>query len=151
MRIEINNEQFKQMLIGAMLYSWIYGGLADREGEDFQKFEEPENFLLGLAEKEGLTDLYERFRGHLLPNDKFSSEVDETIEEYEDDSFWHELTTRLGKRDFWRSASPKEKKETEKRNWLPDRVHNIYEKYDKEFEEYGIDRLEIKHKTENPK
>jgi len=36
MQIELSKEQFKEMLLAAMFYSWIRGGLADEKGEDFK-------------------------------------------------------------------------------------------------------------------
>ena len=117
--------------------------MADSKGEDFNKFEKSEEFLLKIAKENNFSDLVEDFHGGLVPSDKLSELVEEVIEEYEDDVFWHELITRLGKRDFWRSVTPGEKKKLDKEEWLPERVHELYEKYEKEFEEHGIDRLEI--------
>ena len=144
MQIELSKEQFKEMLLAAMFYSWISGGLADEKGEDFKRYEELEKYFLKIAKDNGFNDLVEKFHGGLLPTDELSELEEEVMDEYDDDTFWHELTTRLGKRDFWRTVTPEEKKEMKKQNWLPERVHEIYEKYEKEFEENGIERLEIK-------
>lgn len=38
----------------------------------------------------------------------------------------------------------KEEEKMKKENWFPERIHDIYKKYQKEFEKYGIDRLETK-------
>ena len=40
--------------------------------------------------------------------------------------------------------SKEQLKEMEKRDWLPDRAQEFFDKYNKEFEEYGVERLEIK-------
>ncbi len=143
MKIEITKEQLKEMLIAAMFYSWIRGGLADSKGENFNKFEKLEEFLLKIARENNFSDLAEDFHGGLVPSDKLSELAEEVIEEYDDDVFWHELVMRLGKRDFWRSSTPDEKKKIEKEEWLPERVHELYEQYEKEFEAHGIDRLEV--------
>jgi len=144
MQIELSKEQFREMLIGAMLYSWIYGGLADRRGEDFSKFEKLEDYLLKVAEEKELKDLYENFKGSLLPANKICRDQEETMSEYDDDQFWNDLVTRLGKRDFWSSLSEKEKRGIKKKDWLPEKVHEFYDKYWQEVEEHGVDRLEIK-------
>ena len=144
MQIEFTKKQFKEMLLASMFYSWIRGGLADRDGEDFEKFSELQNYLLEIAEKENMKDLFERFDGHLITHDKLDKEQLEIIEDYNDDTFWHELTVALGKRDFFRTVTEEEKEELKKNNWLPERIHEIYGKYDNEFEKHGIDRLEIK-------
>lgn len=144
MQIELSKEQFKEMLLATMLYSFIRGGLADDKGEDYKKYEKLENYLLKIAEDNGFNNLVEKFQGHLIPSDELSELEEKIMSEYDDDAFWHQLTTRLGRRDFWRTVTPAEKKEMKKRDWLLDRAQEFFEKYDKEFEEYGVERLEIK-------
>lgn len=51
MQIELNKEQFKEILLAAMLYSFIRGGLADDKGEDYKKFEEYGVERLEIREK----------------------------------------------------------------------------------------------------
>jgi len=143
MQIEFTKQQFKEMLLASMLYHWVYGGLADRNGEDFKKFSKLEEYLLEIAEKENMTKLFERFHGQLISNNKLDIEQTKIIDEYEDDVFWNELTTLFGKRDFFRTITKKEEKELKKRKWMPERIHNIYKKYREEFEKHGIERLKI--------
>lgn len=144
MQIELNKKQLKEMILAAMLYSFIRGGLADDKGEDYKKFEELENCLLKIAEDNGFNDVIEKFQGHLIPANELSELEEEIMSEYDDDAFWHELMTRLGRRDFFRTVTPEEQKEMKKRDWLLDRAQEFFDKYDKEFEEYGVERLEIK-------
>jgi len=149
MKIEISKEQLKEMILAAMFYDWILGGLADSKGEDFEKYGKLESFLLKVAKENNFNDLTEEFHNTLVPTDELSEFQEEIIEEYDSDVFWHELEVAFGKRDFWRTVTPEEKEEMKKNDWLPERIHEIYEKYAKEFEKHGIDRLEIK--TELPK
>lgn len=144
MQIDLSKEQLKEMLLAAMLYSFIRGGLADDKGEDFKKYEELENYLLKVAEDNGFNDLIEKFHGQLIPSDELSELEEEIMSEYDDDALWSELITRLGRRDFFRTVTPAEDKEMKKRDWLPDRAQEFFDKYNKEFEEYGAERLEIK-------
>lgn len=144
MQIEFTQKQFKEMLLAAMFYSWIRGGLADGKGEDFKQYEELESYLLQIAKRENMTELFENFKDELIPSDELSEEEEEIMDEYDDDVFWHELTMRLGKRDFYRDMTDEEKKEAKENGWLPDRVHEFYDKYEKEFDKYGIGRLEVK-------
>lgn len=146
MQIKLNKEQFKEMLLAAMLYSFIRGGLADDNGGDYKKFEELENYLLKIAEDNNLNDIIEDFEGGLLPSDELCELEEEIMSEYDDDAFWHQLTSRLGRRDFFRTVTPEEQKEMDKRDWLLGRAQEFFKKYDKEFEEYGVERLEIKEK-----
>lgn len=144
--MELDKKLFTELLLAAMLYSWVRGGLADSKGEDFKKYEELKSYLLKIAEDNGFSDLVEEFHGHLVPADKLSKLEEEIMEEYDDDAFWYELITRLGKRDFWRTVTPEEKEEIKKQDWLPERIHKIYEEYEREFEENGVKRLEVNKK-----
>ena len=143
MQLNLTKEQLKEMILAAMFYSWVRGGLADGRGEDFEQYHKLEEHLLSVAKVNGFNDLAENFRGSLLPSDEMSEQVEEIMSDYDDDTFWHELTMRLGKRDFWRTVSPGEEKEAEERGWLPERIHEIYKKYEDEFDEYDIGRLKI--------
>jgi len=51
---------------------------------------------------------------------------------------------RLGQRDYEREATKEDAEYTEAHyGMLPEKVHKYYKKYDDEFEEYGIERLEV--------
>ncbi len=74
-------------------------------------------------------------------------ETEDAIVEYNDDQFWLDLSDRLGQRDFCENAS-EEVLETIESNGglLPDGVRAYYEKYDKEFDKHGLDRLRVEGK-----
>lgn len=141
--IEISKDQLKEMILSTMFYSWVCGGLADQKGEDFSQYEKLEKFLFKIAHENGFSDLVEEFHDTLVPSDGLSKLLENTMEEYDEDVFWHELSTALGKRDFYRTITEEEKNQIEKEKWLSERVYTLYEKYEKEFEKHGIERLEI--------
>ncbi len=149
MKIDISKEQLKEMILASMIYSWILGGLADSKGENFEKYEKLENFLLQTAKDNGFYDLAEEFKGYLVPTDDLSEQEERIMEEYDEDVFWNELIVAFGKRDFWRTATPEEEEKTREEGWLPERIHEIYKKYGDEFGNFGIDRLEIKNNDLN--
>ncbi|MFP4539961.1 MAG: hypothetical protein ACLFNN_03445, partial [Candidatus Paceibacterota bacterium] len=116
--------------------------------EEYKKesnnIEELRNYLLGFAADHGFEDMTEMFMGKMIMSDEWSEKLHEVIEDYNDENFWHELETRLGKRDFERTMTEAEREEIKKSGWYPSRIHDVYEKWSKEFEKYGINRLEIK-------
>ena len=80
-----------------------------------------------------------------MPSDTLSHEYEEILDEYNDEQFWHELSLRLGQRDYEREATKEDAEYTEAHyGMLPEKVHKYYKKYDDEFEEYGIERLEVR-------
>lgn len=147
MNIELTKEQYKELLLLVLLGSWVRGGVADMNGEYNKDMNELEKYLLSEAENFRLSDLAKQFMGHTVPSDKLSEECEEIIDEYNDDEFWAQLSRRLGQKDFARTITKEEERYMkEKDGWFPERIHEIYDKYDKEFEKHGIDRLEIKEK-----
>ncbi|MBI1755077.1 hypothetical protein HYR65_02225 [Candidatus Azambacteria bacterium] len=145
MNIELTKEQYKELLLLVLLGSWVRGGVADMRGEYGKEMDELEEYLLREAKKFNCSDLAEYFEGHIVPSDRLAKEYEKIIEEYNDDEFWSQLSTRLGQRDFEKTISKEEKQHMKDNNGrFPERIHTLYEEYDKEFEKHGIDRLEIK-------
>ncbi|MBU4536599.1 hypothetical protein KJ603_01000 [Patescibacteria group bacterium] len=145
MKIEFTKEQYEELMFLVSLGSWVKGGVVDIVGEDNSKVDDLENYLAEQAKENDLSYLIEDFEGRVILNETISKKVEELMEIYDEDVFWSELETCLGKRDFYRTITDKDKKEMEEnQDWLPERIHEIYGKYQEEFEKNGIERLEIK-------
>jgi hypothetical protein len=63
------------------------------------------------------------------------------VNEYNNSTFWDELITRLGKRDFFNTIKNEEREYIDKNNWLPERIEECYDKWRKEFEKHDLDNL----------
>jgi hypothetical protein len=152
MKIDITKEQYKMLAKAVMIADDVYGILGDEVSEEYKKesneFEEFRKYILGHAKDFGCENLVEKYRGEIIPSDDFSEEMDVVVDAYDDETFWHELETRLGKRDFERDMTKEERKQAEKDGCYPNKIWDYYEKYQKEFEEHGTERLEIQ-KDEN--
>lgn len=145
MKLELTDEQFKELIFLAMVGEGVRGGVLDGRGEyDPAKHNALMEYLFQKAHEAGRTDIAEVFHGHVVPSDAFADAEEELMEEYNDDHFWFELTNRLGQRDFEKNMTDDERRESEEQGWLPERVREFYERYEREFEEYGVERLEIK-------
>lgn len=99
--------------------------------------------LLALARENGVAGVTESPDGVDDLHEVILAETDAAMAEYDDETFWFELEGRLGERDFYQYGTDEEIDAAEKTGRLPDRVEWYYRKYRKEFDEYGIDRLEI--------
>ena len=67
------------------------------------------------------------------------------MNDYDDEIFWDKLELCLGKRDFLRTITEEEKKQIKKNDgFLPDRIHEIYDRWRDKFEKNGIERLELR-------
>lgn len=81
----------------------------------------------------------------MVINEDYAETLHEVIDDYNYMTFWHELKVRLGKRDFQHTMTDEEEKEMEKNGgWYPSRIADLYKKWNAEFEEYGVERLEVK-------
>lgn len=143
--IEFTKQQYRELLLSLTLGIYIREGVAEARGEDFNKIRNLEDYLLSFAKDFDSIDMVETFgNGILILSDEVCEESDEIIEEYDDGTFWHHLITDLGQRDFYRTVTTEEDKVLKKEGGrLPERVHEIYEWYEKEFEQNGIENIKI--------
>jgi len=151
MEIKLTKEQYINLLGMSHIANSVLGILGDALPEETnykKKSDEMENledYFLKYARDFGYDNLVEEFHGKTLMKEEIYEKLQEIMDEYDDYTFWNELEVRMGKRDFERTMTEEDKKYIkENKGWLPERVHDIYDKYRKEFERYGIDRLEIK-------
>lgn len=145
MNIELHTEQFEELILLAALGAYIKGAVEDLEGT-YAGESKVLRYLLGRGQENGMSNLVEEFHGAFIPSDALSNKVDEIMEIYNEDEFWYSLATDLGRRDFFRDLSQEElaaiRKDPE--GWFPEKIHDYYDKYEREFEKYGTGRLEIK-------
>lgn len=133
----------------AEIASSVYGILGDAVSDDYKKqsdeIDSLSDYLFNFAQDFGCPELTEKFMGKTIPSDAFSEKMQIVMDDYDNETFWHELETRLGKRDFERTMTKEEEGEIEEKGgWLPYRIHDLYEKWAQEFEKYGVERLSIK-------
>jgi hypothetical protein len=145
MKIDFTKEQFRELLLVYLIGQYVKDAVDELEDKyDYDKSRELELYLLEQAQEIGLSELVEHFHGKLIPADVLSEDYDNYVHEFEGDSFWHELSTQLGQRDFYREMTETDSKYIKDNNgWLPKRIHDYYERYENEFEKYGTERLEI--------
>lgn len=148
MTVELTKKQFMSLITAVEAGSAIYGILGDIVSDRYKKqsnnIEEVRNCLLAQAKKLGCKDIVEEFEGITILDEELAEKFDRAIEDYDDETFWHELETRLGKRDFDRSVTVEEIQEMISSHGLyPERIHDLYDNWGKEFEKHGIDRLGV--------
>lgn len=148
MKIEISKKQYETLIKATEAASSVYGILGDTVSEDYKEesnnIDNLQNHILGFASEFGYEEMVEKFRGEILLSDEWSDRLQEVMDDYDDETFWHELEIRLGKRDLMKTITKQEQEEMEENGgWYPDRIHNLYNKWSEEFENYGIDRLDI--------
>jgi len=155
MKIDLTKEQYINLLEMNHIVDSVLGILGDIMPEKTkykrksEEITELEDYFISYVKDFGCEDMTEEFHGKTLLKDEIYEKLQEIMDEYDDYVFWNELEVRMGKRDFGRTMTEEDKKHIkENKGWYPERINEIYEKYRKEFEEHGVDRLEIKEKSE---
>src|SRR3989344_1023989 len=110
MKIELTNEQYKDLASLVCLGAWVREGIEDMNGAPPSRWENIEKRILFAAINENIPDVAEIFGGQIVPTDKLSKECEEIMEDYNEFQFFHELTLRLGQRDFYREATKEDLK-----------------------------------------
>jgi hypothetical protein len=150
MKIELTKEQYKNLLEVSHIANSVLGLLGDvLPGKEYKKkvdeMDNLENYFISFARDFGCDNLVEDFKGKTLMKEEIYEELSEILDEYDDYIFWNELEVRMGKRDFEKTETDDDKKyNKESKGWYPRRIDAVYAKYAQEFENYGIDRLEIR-------
>lgn len=142
---DLSKTEFKEILLTFMVGEFVRTAVAETEGDDWQTIEKQLDFFLDLAEELGFDDLVEHFEKHKIPSEDLNKEEERIMGLFVEDEFWEEVKVRLGQRDFFESLSKEEKEKLfkEKPFWFPDKINEFYDKYIKEFEKHGIERLRI--------
>lgn len=146
MKINFTKKQYLALLKLAYLGNWL-ANASRLQDEQIKEYEEAEDYIFSFAKEFG----YDRYVDHepkddgkYYPTRYFEEETDvETLrEDYNNETFWEEAADRFGDRDFIKKYSKEEIEKMDRDERFTKRME-CEEKYEKEFEENGIDNLEI--------
>lgn len=144
MNLNLTKEQFVELLQLVHLGGYVRNAVREQEGDyDSKRDEALENMLYHIALDHEIPGIKKDEDGYTGPSSNLEEQWHTIIEDYDKDQFWFELERLLGQRDLDRTMTKAERDEAEQVGWLPERVHELYEKYSDEFEKFGIERLEI--------
>jgi len=143
LKIEFNKNQYEGLIKLVYLGNWMVN--AYRIDDCLKEFEEIEEYVLSFSDEMDFDNyvVYDKkFKKH-FPTRKFEEEVDVYVDEYNDEMFWDELIDRLAKRDFINKYGEEaiHKMDLEERFG---KLQPFINKYEREFEKYGIENLVIK-------
>ena len=132
-------EQFRKLIELAYLGEWM---LNAHHGEDHQDEDATTllQTLLGMVEMEGVERDPETGR-HFLRADWDAMLQDHKIADYDDHTFWEELTERLAERDLAKRTGQTVEEIDRDEDLLE--LKPLEDRYRHEFEEHGLDRIHI--------
>jgi len=143
--IDFDEKNLTQLLKAVHFGAWVKN--ATKVGDEIDAaMEEFEQYVLGTVFNAGeKTRISVDQTGGYDLSPEFDDVLYEQIQEYDDDTFWDSLIHRLAERD-WMQKNPGKLNRVETDKDLLDRAAAIdreKEKYDKEFEDRGVERLRL--------
>lgn len=135
--LNLSADQCEKLIASVYIAGWITTAHLDDESGPFNDLEQ---VVLEQASRQGLTEqiVLNEVTGTYCFTEKASEEFDKILEEYDDITFWEELSTRLAERD----ASLLKLSGDEK----AEKILFLADKYDIELEKNGLKNVFIKHK-----
>lgn len=136
--LKLSDDQCEKLIASIYMAGWITTSHLD--DDETGPFNDLEQVVLEQAAAQGLTEytVQNEVTGTFGYTEKASEAFDKILEEYDDVTFWEELSTRLAERD----ASLMRLKGDEK----AEKIIHLADKYDIELERNGLKNMFIKHK-----
>lgn len=153
--IELTKKQFLALLKAVYLGNWVANSYRDGSTEDphLPEYENIEDYIFSLAPKFSL----EKYVTHDLEDgDKYyptnlfeqTTDVHKLHDAYDEETFWDELTDRMGTKDFLKKYSKEQIEKMNKGEWFT-KLHECIDEMDEEFSEFGLDRTQVNKKLVN--
>jgi hypothetical protein len=143
MKIELTKEQLGSLAKLVFLGNWLANSW--RNEDIIDEYDEVESLVLAEAAKHGFEDYVEtdEEEKRALPSHELEEKMAETVDFYNDNTFWDQLIYRMADRDYVRKYGEDASNElTAEAGMAKERP--LVEKYEKEFNEHGLERLEVR-------
>ncbi len=154
MKINITNEQYKELIDMLALSNGIVGVLGDAlSDKDYKmrskKTDDLENYFLQFAKDFGCSELTQKseYKDKIILDDEYyENKIMPIMTDFEELATYESLSNELAWRDFREKHSEEEIKEMEKENggYFGVVLYDYEKKYWNEFDKNGYKRLEIK-------
>ncbi|MFB6355352.1 MAG: hypothetical protein ABEJ65_02420 [bacterium] len=141
MEIELSEQQYETLLLMIEAGNWL---INVTRKDRIEKFDNLQSELFSHAEDVDLEELvhYAEDEDRYFPADELTQRIMDFVNEYENDSFWDTLVSRLAERDIQQQYDQETLDDMNTREWVKT-LHEHEEKYWEEFEEHGVERLVI--------
>lgn len=137
--VSLSEEEYRRLLVLTFLGEWVVNAVRK---EPDPSYEDAASKIYSFAKGTSLEMLaaFDRDKEDWAPAQILEDEAQALIDEYDDKTFWEELTVRLVERDLISKHG-----ERTVRNMRPDQRTRagkpIAQAYTREFEDRGLDRL----------
>ena len=143
MKIEVTKEQLDKLARLVYLGNWMANSW--RNEDVIEEYDEVESLILNEANKHGLGEYSEldEVEKKYVPSHELEEKMTDLVDFYNDNTFWDQLIFRMADRDYVRKYGEEAMSELETEKGTA-REKPLLEKYEKEFNEHGLDRMEIR-------
>jgi hypothetical protein len=143
----MNLQLTKEQLTSLVKLVYLGNRMANdwRTDDVIEEYDEVESLVLGAAQKAGLGEYAEHDEEtrKAVPSGELEEKMAETVDFYNDNCFWDQLIYRMADRDYVRKFGDEALDEIYTEKGM-ERERPLIEKYEKEFNENGLDRVEIR-------
>ena len=149
MKINITKNQYKLLIEMLFAGNWLINGhrLPDKRLDNYEQLEQ---YFLSFYKEVHMDDYIEYDNKHncYYHTRKFEDEFfsKKYVEDYDEDTFWEELISRLAMRDMVRDYGLEQINKMDDSARMEKRFE-YEEKYNREFEEHGLEKLIIHEKN----
>ncbi len=143
MNIELTREQLETLTKLVYLGNWLANSWRTEDAKE--EFDEIESLVLAEAAKNGLEDYveFDEDDRKAFPSAELEEKMAEMIDFYNDNTFWDQIIFRMADRDYARKYGDEALDDLTTEKGM-EREKPFLEKYEKEFNEHGLDRIEIR-------
>jgi hypothetical protein len=144
MKIELTKQQYRSLIELLFLGDWLVNATRTGEEDDkrISKYEEVQQLIYSYGKDFEADDFLIEKYGQLFTTMEFEEPLMPLVDEYDDYTFWEQLSLRLAERDLQRENGPVRKLKEEQML----RKYELEEMYQEEFEENGLRNLVV-HRT----
>ncbi|KKR91556.1 MAG: hypothetical protein UU43_C0004G0004 [Candidatus Falkowbacteria bacterium GW2011_GWA2_41_14] len=95
MKIDLTKKQYECLIKALEVADSVYGILGDSMPEDYKKqsdqIDDLRKYLLGFASEFSAEYMIEKFHGEIIMSDELSESLQEVMNDYDNETFWHDL------------------------------------------------------------
>lgn len=146
MQIELTKEEYRNLIDMIQIAEWVMKAHKIEEDPSTERYSKLEQKIYSFANKMGCENLieYDKEMNEYFPTKEFGEgQGMQYIDEYDNDSFWDELIDRLVVKDVIQKIGEKKARKLTFEECL-EAEEPLREKYSIEFEQNGLDNIEIK-------
>lgn len=147
MKVDISKEEYAKLLDLLHMASWLMHAHENEKDPSTEPYDAVIQKFYALAKDmgQGAMVTYHPDAQKYMPTVEFENTAESWafIDDFMDDTFWDELVHRLAERDIERAVGGIDRKESLTMTERFTLEAPVLQKYTQEFDEHGIERLEI--------